>query len=223
LLSSTYLAGLIGALGLDRLGAVPVLFIVTYIAGFLIGLPETAAFWFAIVGLLAVERVGRRGLPLGFPDDRSLGLRPVGRFLLFIFVAYTTGFVPALVTGGSTNLPNFLAAVAIFLLGIAVMVYAVWRVHSAMAAERERRVMAAREAYAAAYRSAERALHEDPGHPHDASVSSASLLTAEALVRGAESIFQWPFDEGMQRIVAVVATGVVTAIVVRLIFFAVGV
>ena len=223
LLSSTYLAGLIQALGLDRLAAAPVLFIATYIAGFLIGFPETAAFWFAIVGLLAVERVGRRGLPLRFPDDRSLGLRPVGRFILFIFVAYATGFIPVLVTGGANNLPNFLAAIAIFVLGIAVMVFAVWRVHAAMAAERERRVAAAREMYAAAYRAAEHALGDDADVSPDRVVSSASLLTAEALVRGAESIFQWPFDEGMQRIVAVVATGVVTAIVVRLIFFAVGV
>jgi hypothetical protein len=222
-LSSTYLAGLIDALGVDRLAAAPVLFIATYIAGFLIGLPETAAFWFAIVGLLTVERVGRRGLPVGFPDDRGLGLRPVGRFVLFVFVAYTTGFIPALVTGSANNLPNFLAAIAIFLLGIAVMVFAVWRVHAAMAAERERRVAAARETYAAAYRAAEHALKGDADDRPHPSTSSASLLTAEALVRGAESIFQWPFDEGMQRIVAVVATGVVTAIVVRLIFFAVGV
>jgi hypothetical protein len=48
------------------------------------------------------------------------------------------------------------------------------------------------------------------------------LLEAEAILRGAESIFAWPFDEGMQRIVAVVATGVVTALAVRLVFFPFG-
>jgi hypothetical protein len=228
ILSTTYLVGLIASIGAERIAAAPLVFFGTYLAGLAISLPESAAFWFAVVGLLLVERVARGSLPRTFPEDRSLGLRPVGRFWLFIFITYTAGSVPVLVTSGAGNLPNFLAAVAIVMLGFAVMAFAVWRLHTTMADERERRVTAARETYATAYRAAERALAVDAtsggrggGTPALAPASTA-LLAADALVRGAESIHEWPFNEGVQRIVAVILTGVMTAIVVRLVFFAVG-
>ena len=49
------------------------------------------------------------------------------------------------------------------------------------------------------------------------------LLVAEAILRGAESIHEWPFDDQMQRVAAIVMTGVVTGIVVRFLGFALGV
>ncbi|HVM30470.1 MAG TPA: hypothetical protein VM305_06850 [Candidatus Limnocylindrales bacterium] len=199
--------------GAERVAATPIPFAVAFLLGVLIRIPQTTAFWTSVVTLLAVVEVGRRDPPVGFPDDRSLGLRPVGQALTTILLLYVAAFVPIFIFG-TGRLTDFVAAVAVFALGLTAMLLAVWRVHQGMVRVREREVAGARARYAAAYRTA--ASEPDGG-------AGSALSTASALLQGAESIHEWPFDERMQRIAGIVLTSVVTGITVRLILLGLGI
>jgi hypothetical protein len=106
----------------------------------------------------------------------------------------------------------------IFLLGLGVMVLAVSRLHRAMVEERNAQVAQARERFAGAYRAV-----EARRRPKALEAQAVELQAASAILQGAESIFEWPFDERMQRIAAIVVTGVITGLVVRLILLGLGI
>jgi len=198
--------------GLQAMVAAPLVFVIDFVLTLLFRIPQATAFYSSVIAVLTVAALGRHKLPGKFPEDRSLGLGSVGELLTTILVFYAAVFIPVLVFGTSGNVSEprvteFLLTLAMFGLGLAAILLAVWRTHRQMAAERSRQVEAARARYAAAYRRA--VTDSDPA-------AGWALQKQRLLLDGAESIHQWPFDDRTQRILAVVLTGVVTGIVLRL-------
>lgn len=199
--------------GIDVIAATPGPFVVSAVLAFLIRVPQLTALWTAVVALLAVARLGRTGVLGSFPEDRSLGLAPVGETVFQLFLLVVVAFIPVFLLSGRVT--DLALNTALFAMAIYALVLAVWHLHRRMAAARHDAVAAARARYAAAYRVAEAELGS-PG-------AATALQTAEILLRGAEGIHEWPFDERTQRIVALVMTGVTTGLIVRLILYAFGI
>jgi len=180
-----------------------------------IRLTQASAFWTVVVAVAAVARMHR--LPGTFPEDRTLGLRPVGTLLTTTLLLYAAAFVPSFLFGVE-RLSDLILTSFIFVLGLAVMVLAVSRLHASMVDERAAQVARARDRFARAYRAVA------AGPPAKALEAQAvELQAASAILLGAESIYEWPFDERMQRIAAIVLTGVITGLVVRLILLGLGI
>ena len=51
---------------------------------------------------------------------------------------------------------------------------------------------------------------------------ASALSVAQALEERAERLLEWPVDEGMTALVAIIATGVVTSVIVRVLLVAAG-
>lgn len=208
--------GHIAPYGLDAALATPAPFLASFAISFLVRLPQLVAFWTAVVALLATAGLGRPPLPAAFPEDPALGFRPAGELVFRIFVTYAAAFLPGFAFG-TMSVPDLFITFGLFGAGVAAMVLATWRIHLAMAAERKRLVRIARARYAETYRAAEAAVATS-----SAKVAERMSL-AEGLLRGVETIQEWPFDERTQRIAAIVLTGAVTSIIVRMILLAFGI
>jgi hypothetical protein len=173
--------------------------------------------WSYLELLVGLDRLGRARLALDpFPQDRSLGLRGVGSLAFAGFVILFAAAIPILVTS-SSNLNT--VALSLGVVGIVVLTFilSMWRLHGQMAEAKARYVADTRAAYAAAYAP----LHA--GLSVEALAAQAPALgAAQALADRAERIQQWPVDEGMTAWVAIIVTGVVTSLIVRLIFAAAG-
>jgi hypothetical protein len=180
-----------------------------------IRLTQASAFWTVVVAVLAVGRMHR--LPGTFPEDRMLGLRPVGALLTTTLLLYAAAFAPSFLFGVE-RVSDVILTSFVFLLGLGAMVLAVSRLHRAMVEERNAQVGRARERFAVAYRAV-----EAQTRPKALEAQVVELQAASAILQGAESIFEWPFDERMQRIAAIVVTGVITGLVVRLILLGLGI
>jgi hypothetical protein len=204
------LGGYSAEFGPEKVAGSPAMFLALSFIEIFIRIPQATAFWTVVVALTAIAAIDR--LPGTFPEDRSLGLTPVGTLLTSIVVLLAAAFIPSFLFG--TESPTDLVSIVlVFVLAMAALLFAVWRVHLLMGAERERIVAAARGRYAPVYRSTLEG-KPDPKAP--------SMSTVDALVKGAESIQPWPLDEGMLRVLAIVLTGVTTGIIIRLILFALG-
>jgi hypothetical protein len=91
------------------------------------------------------------------------------------------------------------------------------RLHRQMSAAKDRHVAEARRLYAEAYAP----IREEPNFETLAARSSA-LSAAQSLDERAHGLPTWPIDEGTVRFLAVVISGVVTSLVVRGLFAAIG-
>jgi hypothetical protein len=100
---------------------------------------------------------------------------------------------------------------------VAVFVLSMWRLHRQMAAAKARYVAATRRLYADAYAPIREQATVETLEKH-ASVLSA----AQSLDERAHNLLAWPIDEGTLKFMAVVVTGVVTSLVVRGLFAAIG-
>jgi len=204
------LAGYSAEFGAERVAGSPGMFLALSIIEVFIRIPQATAFWTVVVALIAIADIDR--LPGTFPEDRSLGLTPVGTILTSIVVLLAAAFIPSFLFGAQT--PTDLVSIAlVFVVALGALLFAVWRIHLLMDAERERILETARSRYAAIYRST---LEGTPAR------GAPTMSTVDALVKGAESIQPWSLDEGMQRVLAIVMTGVTTGIIIRLILFALG-
>jgi len=190
--------------------------VVSVALSLLLRLPQASAFWTVVVALLAVARMHR--LPGTFPEDRTLGLRPVGALVTTTLLLYAAAFSPTFIVGVD-RLADLILTGFVFVLGIGAIVLAVSRLHAGMVEERTHQVTQARVRYARAYRAVADAGAADK---RSLEANAVELQAASALLQGAESIYAWPFDEGMQRVAGIVLTGVVTGVVIRLIFLALG-
>lgn len=200
-------------LGAETVAARPLPFVVSGVLAVLIRIPTMTAFWTAVVALIATARLGHEGRLGTFPEDRSLGLRPIGEMVFQVFLLLAAAFLPIFAV--SARPVDFVASAALLVGGELAILVATWELHRRMVEVRTEALATARRAYAKAYRAAMDA-------PADQALGS-TLGAAEALVRGAESIHEWPFDERTQRLVALVATGVLTGLIVRMILYAFGV
>jgi hypothetical protein len=195
----------------------PVLAVVDAPLLFFVALPIAGFVWCYAVVLISVDRLGKRALALDpYPQDRTLGLRPVGSLVLTGFTILAVASALYLVFLGH-YLTDIVIGVAVLIFGLIVFVLSLWRLHRQMAEAKKGYLREARELYAQAYAP----LRTD----HSVAMlekQAAVLGAAEGVEKRAESIFEWPIDDGMLRTLAVIITGVVTSLVVRGVFALLG-
>lgn len=197
-----------GALG--PLASLPFLFV--YLV------PILTFVWVYVTILVGLNRVGRHPLTLtGFPEDRTLGLRSIGTLasagLGFLLIAAA----PVLIAAGDEPVT---LAIGLGIVGIALAAFvaSMWPLHQQMARAKERYVASTRRLYADAYAP----MMEDASQA-TLEAQSGALGAARSLDERAQSLQTWPIDEGTLRFVAVIVSGVVTSLVVRAVFAALGV
>ena len=174
-------------------------------------LPIMTFVWTYLQLLLGLDRLGRAKLALDlFPEDRSLGLGPVGALAFNGFVVLWAIVIPILI--GNQNLPTLAASVGIVAILVALFFLSMWRLHRQMSAAKARYIAQTRDLFAQAYEPVRRS------NSLDALQAQAPLLgPAQALEERAERILEWPIDEGMTARVAIILTGIVTGLLLRFI------
>jgi hypothetical protein len=174
-------------------------------------LPIMTFVWTYVQLLVGLDRLGRGRLALDlFPQDRSLGLAPVGGLAFSGFVLVWAIVIPIFVT--SQNTTTFAASVAIVPILVALFFLSMWRLHRQMSAAKARYVAETRELFAKAYEPIR------TSGTLDALQAQAQLLgPAQALEERAERILEWPIDEGMTARIAIILTGIVTGLILRFI------
>jgi hypothetical protein len=181
-------------------------------------LPITTFVWTYLAILAGLSRLGGTPLALDrFPEDRSLGLGPIGAVAFRGFAVTVAAAAPALfVTGG--DITTFAITVGVVVLVAALFVLSMVRLHGQMAVARDRYVASTRALVAQAYAPIR-------AQPTLATLGEhASVLgAAQSLADRAERILAWPIDERMVAFMTVVVTGVVTSLLVRLVLLAAGI
>jgi hypothetical protein len=180
-------------------------------------LPIATFVWTYLVLLFGLNELGRVRLELGtFPADRSLGLRPVGNLALTGFWLVLAAGVP-LMLAASASESTFALSLVVILASVALLFLSMFRLHLQMATAKAEYVRQARELYRQAYEPVGR-------DPSIAALESQGqvLSVAHELVERAEHILEWPIDERATAWIAVVVTGVVTSLIVRLVLAAAG-
>jgi hypothetical protein len=168
--------------------------------------------------LFAADRLGRLRLALEpFPEDRSLGLRPIGNLAFNGFVIFAAIFVPYMLAV-SNSATEYALGLAVFLFALGVFVLSMWRLHLQMAAAKKTYVTAARKLFLEAYTPVREC-------PTIATVERQSLALqgADTLEKRAEAIQEWPIDDRVFARLAIIVTGVVTSIIAASILSVVGV
>ena len=179
--------------------------------------PIMTLFWVYVVVLVGLDRLGRRPMELGpFPEDTSLGLRPVGALSFTAFLIFCAATVPFLLVNLRDRV-QLIVGLAFFVAGVVVFFLSMWRLHRQMVEAKVRHLAWARGLYGEAF---------SPIRPQptlEALQARAPLLSAaEALEKRAVAIQEWPFDDRtMGRIVAI-STGVVTTLLGRFALRALG-
>jgi ABC-type amino acid transport system permease subunit len=106
---------------------------------------------------------------------------------------------------------------ALVIAAIGSFALSMWRLHRQMAAAKRRYVAASRRLYAEAYAP----IREQPDVEALAAASTA-LSVAQSLDERAAELPTWPIDDGTARFIAVIITGVITSLIVRALFAAIG-
>jgi hypothetical protein len=194
---------------LPPLAALPLLLIYLFpILGFL---------WAYVSILVDINRLGALPLALDvFPQDRTLGLAKIGGLAGSGLGLVLIAALPVLLAGSDEPV-TFGISLAIVALTIGAFILSVWRLHRQMVVAKARYVSLARGLYADAYAP----IRKEPSVERMAKQASA-LQIAQSLEARAHDVVTWPFDDGTIRFMAVVVTGVVTSLVVRALFAAVG-
>jgi hypothetical protein len=201
--------------GWVRYGPAPPLFALPLLIAYLV--PIITFVWVYLVILADVDRLGGQPLALDrFPQDRTLGLEGVGSLAATGFVLVLAAAVPVMLIG-SDEPATLIVALSILAVTVGLFLLSMLRLHRQMAAAKARYVAAARRLYEAAYDPVRRA-------PTVESLESSAnaLSVAQALDERAHSVMTWPIDESTLRFIAVVTTGVLTSLIVRALFEALG-
>jgi hypothetical protein len=184
---------------------------------FVNSLPSMTFVWTYVVLLAGLHRLGRARLSLDpFPEDRSLGLGPVGALALTGFWLVLAAAVPLAVVG-SADLPTVILSVGVIVATVALFFLSMFRVHRQMAEAKKRYVTLARRLYREAYEP----VRAKP-MLKSLQAQAPALGVAQDLVERAEHVQEWPIDERATAWVAVVVTGVVTSLIVRVVLAAAG-
>jgi hypothetical protein len=181
-------------------------------------LPIMTFVWVYLVVLTGVNRLGAATLALdAFPEDRWLGLGPVGSVAFTGLWLVFGAAIPALFASGR-DVATFVLVAVIVVVTVGLFVLSLVRLHGQMHAARQRYVAQTRalvaEAYAPITADATLATLQD---------RAATLGAAQALADRAERILDWPIDERAVAFITVVVTGVVTSLLVRLVLAAAGI
>lgn len=215
LILTAVVAIIITAGGWSRYGPLPPFAALPLLLVYL--LPILGFLWAYVATLVDVNRLGTLPLALGvFPQDRTLGLDKIGGLASTGLGLMLIASLPVLLAGSDEPITLGISLV-IVALTVGVFVLSVWRLHRQMVGAKARYVEVARRLYAEAYAP----IREDESVEKLAAQAS-SLQVAQSLEGRAHDLVTWPFDEGTLKFMVVVITGVVTSLVVRALFVAVG-
>jgi hypothetical protein len=180
-------------------------------------LPIMVFVWTYLALLAGINALGRLQLSLDlFPQDRTLGLGPVGSLALTGFWLVLIAAVPLIVVTAD-NLATVGMSVAVIAISTALLFLSMFRLHRRLAAAKVGYVALARTLYAEAYEP----VRTKPSLKA-LQTQAPALEVAQALVERAERVQEWPIDERATAWVVVVVTGVVTSLLVRLVLSATG-
>lgn len=208
-------AAVVTAGGMLQYGALPPLVALPVLVVYL--LPILTFFWVFTVVLAEVDRLGRQPLRLdAFPEDRTLGLGNVGSLASTGLGLLLASAVPVMLVGADEPVTLGVSLV-IVAVTVAIFVLSMWRLHGQMATAKARHVALARKLYGDAYGP----VRENPTLAVLETRASA-LDAAAALDDRAHGLPTWPIDENTSRFMVVIVTGVVTSLVVRGLFAALG-
>jgi hypothetical protein len=179
--------------------------------------PIMTFMWVYVAILTDINRLGELPVVLDrFPQDRTMGLGRVGSLASTGLGALFLAAIPILLVGSDE--PVTLAiSLALVIAAIGSFGLSMWRLHRQMVAAKRRYVTDARRLYAEAYAPIRQ-------HPDVGSLTGAStaLSVAQSLDERAAGLPTWPIDDGTARFVAVIITGVITSLIVRALFAAIG-
>ena len=178
---------------------IPLLFVVT--------VPIMTFVWTYAAILVGLDRLGQSRLALDlFPQDRSLGLAPIGAAAISGFWLVVVAAAPILVLGAS-DLTTLALSVGLVLITVCLFVLSMLRLHAQMRAAKARYVAMTHGLVADAYAPA------GPGAgPRDAP-GEFGRAQAPVIGRARRANPQWPIDERIVASITVVVTGVVSLIV----------
>jgi hypothetical protein len=191
-------------------GALPTIVVLPFLA--LAAVPVMTFVWTYVRLLVGLDRLGRARLGLQpFPQDRSLGLGPVGSLAFSGFALLVGAAVPTLLatTGNPTT---FVITLVILGVNIPIFFRSMWRLHRQMSGAKIRYVAQARSLYAEAYAP----LRIEPTLSI-LRTQAPALDAARALEERAERIQVWPINDGLIAIIGFIVAGVASGIVVRFI------
>jgi hypothetical protein len=181
-------------------------------------LPIMTFVWAYSTMLVGLDQLGQSELALDlFPQDRSLGLGPLGGVAVSGFWLLVAAGAPLLLLSG-VDITTFATSVGVLLVTVLLFILSMLRLHSQMRAAKARYVAMAHALVAEAYGPM-----RTKADLETLQANSAALNAAQSLAERAERILEWPIDERMVASMTVVITGVVTSLVVRLVLEAIGV
>ncbi|MFL5674412.1 MAG: hypothetical protein ACJ779_05365 [Chloroflexota bacterium] len=167
--------------------------------------------------LLGFDRLGRAALQLDdFPQDRALGLGPLGSVAMTGFSVLILAAAPVLIFAGS-DVTTVATSVTILAVMVVLFVLSMVRLHGQLRVAKGGYVSMTRRLVAEAYGPVR--VTTDLA---TLQANKPALDAALALSDRAEKILEWPIDERMVAWITVVVTGVATGLVVRLIVQAIG-
>jgi hypothetical protein len=208
-------AALITANGWLRYGPMPPLAALPLVIVY--SVPILTFVWVYLTVLLDLDRLGRQPLSLqGFPEDRTLGLEDVGSLASTGLGLLLIASVPVLLAGADQPV-TFGISISIVAFAVVIFVLSMWRIHRQMVKARDEFVLFTRRLYADAYAP----IRKDP-NLDVMEAQSAPLRVAQSIDERAHNMLTWPIDEGTVKFIAVVVTSVVTSLIVRALFAAVG-
>lgn len=215
LVLSGVVAAIVSASGWERYGPLPPLAALPLLIVYM--LPIQTFVWVYLTVLADLDRLGRQPLALDlFPQDRTLGLDRIGSLASTGVGLALAAAVPVLLAGSDEPITLGIS-LTIVATTVGVYVLSMWRIHRQMVAAKARYVALARRLYAEAYAP----LRADPS-VETLEAGASTLSAAQALEARAHAVPTWPLDDGTLKFVAVVTTGVVTSLVVRGLFAALG-
>jgi hypothetical protein len=180
-------------------------------------LPIMTFVWTYGVLLAGLDRLGRSRLSLDlFPQDRTLGLAPVGQAAFTGFWLTFAAAAPLLLVSGQDE-ATLVIGVAVVAATVALFVLSMARIHAQMREAKGRYVTMARAFVAVAYEPI-----RANGTLETIQERAPALSAAQAIADRAEKILEWPIDERMVAFMTVVVTGVVTSLAVRFVLEAAG-
>jgi hypothetical protein len=215
LVLTTPVALVITASGWTRYGPVPPLAALPFVVVYL--LPILTFVWTFLRILFDLDRLGRQRLSLrGFPADRSLGLEAVGSLASTGLGLLLIASVPVLFAGADQPVTLSISLVLVAAC-VALFVLSMWRIHRQMARVKDQLVEMTQALYTEAYAPIER-----EGRVETLERQSGALRAAQSLDERAHNVLTWPINEGTVKFIAVVITSVVTSLIVRALFAALG-
>jgi hypothetical protein len=205
----TSISGILTYGPLGPLAALPLL--IVYL------LPILTFLWVYVAILADIDRLG--GLPIvldRFPQDRTLGLERIGSLASTGLGLLLIASVPVLLAGSDEPVTLALS-LAVVIGAVGAFALSMWRLHRQMAAAKAGYVATARRLYGEAYDP----VRADP-QLRTLVEQSEALSTAKALDDRAQDVSTWPIDTGTARFIGVLVTSVVTSLIVRALFAAIG-